>query len=128
MSEQELEEMQKSEMGKIDWFDRQALDEAMEYLGDALFAQTRPFSPFSYRHPINLILVSRFFDHWNSVVSHCGNCRGLFEKTRNDLEEYYKLIGRREGQRKQRMRQLTDDVLIVAISVVLSTIVQYLLT
>jgi hypothetical protein len=113
--------------GRIIEFDRYALDEFMEYLGKALFEPVRPYSPFSYRHPINLIRLSRFFDEWNSIVSSCSNCKGIFTKVEGDVTKYYEEIGRMETQRKQRMRSLTDSVLIVIVSVVLSTVVGYLI-
>lgn len=120
---EEYEEMQKSEMGEIDWFNRYALDEFMQYLGDALFEKTKPFSPFSFRHPINLIRLSGFIENWNSVVSCCGNCRVAFEKAQKDIEEYYKSM----GQRRQRFRRLTDDILVVIVSVVLSVVLSKLI-
>jgi hypothetical protein len=125
--EEHFEQMAHDEEGIINWFDLYALDEFLQYLGDTLFARTDAFSPFSYKHPIDLITLSRFFDHWNSVVSSCRNCRSAFKKSKEDIEEYYKLLGRRESERRQRMRRLTDDALIVIISVVLSIIVNYLL-
>jgi len=125
--EEQWEEMQKEEMGEIDWFDFYALDEFLQYLGDVLFTRTKAYSPFSKKHPINLILLSRFFDYWNSVVSSCRNCKSTYEKARKDVEEYYRLLGRRELQRRQRMRRLIDDLLIVIISVAVSTIVNYLI-
>jgi hypothetical protein len=125
--EEEYEAMLRAEAGEIDCFDREALDESMLFLGDALFARTKPFSPFSQKHPINLIMLSSFFDRWNSIASRCSNCKKAFEKAKNDIEEYYKVIGRRERQRRQRMWRLRDDIVIVAISVILSTIVQYLI-
>jgi len=124
---EQFEEMQKEEIGEIDWFDIYALDEFLQYLGDTLFAHTKAFSPFSHKHPINLIMLSRFFDYWNSVVSSCRNCKSIFEKAKNDVEEYYKLLGRRELLRRQRMRRLVDDALIIIISVVVSAIVNYLI-
>jgi len=125
--EEQFEEMQKAEMGIIDWFDLYALDEFLQYLGDALFARTDAFSPFSYKHPVDLITLSRFFDHWNSIVSSCRNCKSAYEKSRQDIEEYYKLLGRRESQRRQRMRRLIDDIMVVIVSVVLSVIVNYII-
>jgi len=125
--EEGFEEMQKSEVGIIDWFNIYALDEFLQYMGDTLFARTTAFSPRSYKHPIDLITLSRFFDHWNSVVSSCRNCKSAYEKSRQDIEEYYKLLGRREAQRGQRMRKLLDDIMVVTISVVLSVIVNYII-
>jgi hypothetical protein len=123
----QFEAKQKEETGEIDWFELSELDEFLQYLGDSLFAHTEIFSPFSYKHPIDLITLSRFFDHWNSVVSSCRNCKSAYEKSRKDIEEFYKLLGRRESQRRQRMQRLRDDIIVIAVSVILSTIVQYLI-
>ena len=112
----QFEEAQKRDRGEIDSFDYGALDEFMEYLGDTVFAKTAPYLPFSYRHSIDLIDISRFFETWNSVASHCS--KGTFEKVRDDIEEYYKS----EWQNKQKRRELEFQVLIVIIPVVLSTI------
>jgi hypothetical protein len=125
--EEHIEEMEKDMIGIIDWFDLYALDEFLQYLGNTLFAHTEAFSPFSYKHAVDLITLSRFFDHWNSVVSSCKNCRRTFEKAKNDVEEYYKLLGERETQHRQRMLRLIDAVAVVIASVVLSTIVGYLI-
>jgi len=126
-TEEQFKEMRKSEMGTVDWFNLYALDEFLQYLGDTLFSRTDAFSPFSFKHPIDLITLSRFFAHWNSVVSSCRNCRRAFKKSKEDIEEYYKRIGEREKQRRQRIQRLRDDAIIVATSVILSTIVQYLI-
>lgn len=125
--EEQYEEMRKDEMGIIDWFNLYALDEFLQYLGDSIFAHTDFFSPFSFKHPIDLITLSRFFDHWNSVVSSCRNCKREYEKSKKDIEEYYKTIGERERIQRQRKQRLRDDAIIVAVSVILSTIVQYFL-
>ena len=59
--DEEFEEMKRSEMGIINWFGIYALDEFLEYLGDVLYVPSKPYSPFSFKHPINMILLSRFF-------------------------------------------------------------------
>ena len=110
------EEAQRHDRGEIDWFDRETLDEFMEYLGDTLFVKTEPYRPFSYRHPINLIEISGFFKTWNSLVLYCS--KEIFEKTENDIEEYYKSV----GQSKQRMRELRTEILITIVPVVLTAI------
>jgi len=125
--DEQFEEMQKEEMGVIDWFGIAELDEFLQYLGDNLFAWTEPFSPFSYKHPIDLITLSRFFEHWNSVVSSCKNCRNASEKSRQDIEKFYEVQGERETQRRQRAGKLTDNIMVVIVSVVLSVIVNYLM-
>lgn len=122
-----FEEMQEDEEGIISWFGLDAFDEFLQYLGDTLFARTGAFSPFSYKHPIDLITLSKFFDRWNSVVSSCKNCTSAYEKSMKDIEKYYELLGRKESQRKQRISTLTDNALIVIVSVLLSIIVNYLL-
>jgi len=123
---QELE-MLRDEAGIITWFSLYALDEFLQYLGDSLFTHTSVFSPFSFKHSIDLITLSRFFDHWNSVVSTCRNCRRVYEKSRKDIEEYYKTIGEKERLQRQRRQRLKDDVIIIVVSVFLSTVVQYLI-
>lgn len=112
----QFEKAQKHDKGEIDSFDYQTFDEFMEYLGDVVFAKTTPFRPFSYRHSIDFIDISRFFETWNSIVSHCD--KGIFEKAKRDIDEYYKLV----GQKRQRFSRLTDNVVVVIISVVLSVV------
>ena len=125
--EKELEAMEMAQKGKIYYFNLWALDEFLQYLGDSLFAYTEMFSPFSFKHPIDLITLSRFFDRWNSIVSSCRNCKSAYEKSKEDIDNYYKLLGRRESQRRQRRYRLIDNVMVVIVSVVLSTIVGYLI-
>lgn len=124
---EQFEEKQKDEEGIIDTFDFLALDEFLIFLGDTLFARTEKFSPIAFKHPIDLITLSRFFDNWNSVVSSCDNCKSAFEKSRRDIEKYYRLLGRRELHRKQRMSRLMDNVMVVIVSVTLSIIANYLI-
>lgn len=119
---EEYEEAQRHDRGEIDWFDRETLDEFMQWLGDTLFVKTEPFRPFSYRHPINLIDISGFFQNWNSVVSNCS--RAIYEETENDIMEYYKSI----GQHKQRMRELRTGILITVIPVVLTAVLSVILS
>jgi hypothetical protein len=118
---EEYEAAQRHDRGEIDWFDRETLDEFMQWLGDTLFVKTEPFRPFSYRHPINLIDISGFFENWNSVVLRCDE--NTFEEAQKDIDEYYASI--RQG--RQRMRGLTDNVVVVVISVFLSVILSKLI-
>lgn len=124
---EQYEEMQKREEGIIDRFDLSALDEFLFYLGDSLFARSEVFSPFSFKHPINLIMLSRFFERWNTIVSSCRNCKNAYKKSREDIEEYYKLLGRRESEHRQRIRRLIDGAMVLILSVILSIIVNYLM-
>lgn len=125
--ETEHEEFPNPEDAKIHVFDVKALSEFMRYLGNVLYSPVRYYSPFSYRHPINLIELSSFFEHWNNVVKTCGNSKFRYAKAKKDVEEYYKLIGKTERQRTQRMRSLTDNFVIIVASVSLSAIVTYLM-
>ena len=120
---QEFEEFaeHKDETGEIYSFDREALDQFMKYLGDTLFVKTKPFSPISFRHPIDLIETSGFFETWNSVASRCDKV--TFEEAQKDIDEYYASI----RQEKQRMRGLKDNVVVVVISVFLSVILSKLI-
>jgi hypothetical protein len=95
-----------------------ALDEFMAYLGDVLFEETRPFSPFSFRHHINLIKISKFMNSWNRTISRCANCKSAYEKAKKDIDEYYKS----RVESKQRFTRLTDDIVVVLVSVFLSVI------
>jgi hypothetical protein len=119
--EQEFKEQISEITGEIDSFDREALDEFMRYLGDTLFEKTKPFSPMSFKHPIDLIEISGFFESWNSVASHCD--KRSFEEAQKDIDEYYASV----RQERQRMRGLRDNVVVVVISVFLSVILSKLI-
>ena len=121
------EEAPSAEDAKIHTFNMNALNEFMAYLGQVLYSPVRYYSPLSYRHPINLIELSGFFEHWNKIVERCGNSRPHFLKAKKDVEEYYKLMGKAESQRKQRMRSLADNIVIIVASVSLSAVVTYLM-
>jgi hypothetical protein len=125
----EMEEEQTREMtGEINYFDLRAMDEFLYYLWIALFEkEANRYSPLTSKHPVNLIVLSRFFDRWNSIVSSCPNSKAIFEKANEDIQAYYKQLGRIESKRKQQMWQLRDEVLIVMLSVGISTLVQYLI-
>ena len=123
-----VEEHFRDMTGEIGDFDLGAMDEFMRYLWIALFEkETKRYSPLSFKHPVNLIVLSRFFDRWNSVISSRSNSKAIFEKTNKDIENYYKQLGRIESKRRQQMWQLRDEVLIVMLSVGISTLVQYLI-
>jgi hypothetical protein len=131
-AEQEFLEMDEEHTrdmtGEIGDFDLGAMDEFMRYLWIALFEkETKRYSPLSFKHPVNLILLSMFFDRWNTIISSCSNSKAIFEKANKDIENYYKQLGRIESKRRQQMWQLRDEVLIVILSVGISTLVQYLI-
>lgn len=130
--EEEALEMEEANLrqitGEIGYFDLDAMDDFMRFLWIVLFEkEAKRYSPLSFKHPVNLIVLSRFFDSWNSVISLCSNCKTVFEKASNDIESYYKQLGRIESKRRQHMWQLRDEVLIVVLSVGISTLVQYLI-
>lgn len=124
---EEAEEAQKAERGEIDWFGLGAMYEFLYYLGDILFKHMNSYSLFSSKHPINLIGLSQFFNYWNGVVANCRNSKGAYEKALADIEKYYEEVGKRETERRQRMRGLLDNVLIIIISSVISIIATYLI-
>jgi hypothetical protein len=114
--------------GEFNDFDLGAMDEFLRYLYLVLFErETKRYSPLSFKHPVNLIVLSRFFDRWNSVISSCSNSKAVYEKANKDIENYYKQLGRIESKRREQMWQLRDEVLIVILSVGISTLVQYLI-
>lgn len=123
-----VEEQSRDITGEISNFDLGAMDEFMGYLWIALFEkETKRYSPLSFKHPVNLIVLSRFFEGWNSVISSCSNSKAIFEKANKDIENYYKQLGRIESKRREQMWQLRDEALIVILSVGISTLVQYLI-
>lgn len=131
-SEEEIQAMQEQQLsdmtGEIATFDLDAMDEFMRYLLIALFEkETARYSPFSFKHPVNLIVLSRFFGTWNSVISSCPNSKRIFEKASADIEDYYKQLGSIATKRRERMWQLRDEAFIVILSVGISTLVQYLI-
>lgn len=123
------EENNRGITGQFFEFDLRAMDEFLDHLWDVLFdKEAKRYSPLSYKHPVNLILLSRFFDKWNSKIAVCGNCKAVFEKAKKDIEEYYKSVGELENERRQRRWKLRDDAIIVIVSVSLSTLIQYLIS
>ena len=110
-------------------FDLQAMDDFLDHLWDVLFdKEVKPYSLFSFKHPVNLILLSRFFKTWNSKIAKYVNCSSIFERTKNDIEEYYKSVSELERESRQRRWKIRDDVMIVGVSVGLSTLIQYLIS
>lgn len=124
-----LEESQIAESGGIVSFDLLAMDEFLSYFWIVLFErEPKRYSPFSFKHPVNLIMLSRFFESWNSVLASCVNSKGIYERASKDIEEYYKSIGELESEKRQQRWRLRDDVIIVLVSVGLSTLIQYLIS
>lgn len=125
--EDHFEQMERDEEGIIDYFDSEALNEFLRYLGDILFSRTKAYSPFSSKHPINVIALGNFFNHWNDAISSCKNTKAVYNKVEQDIEKYYEEFERRKKERRQRMFGLTDNVLIVIVSSAISIIVTYLI-
>ena len=71
--------------------------------------------------PINLILISRFFDYWNSALAKCRNCSS-HHKVKDDVEEYYKRITELKSRRRERAWGLRDSTIVVILTVILTTI------
>lgn len=128
--EVEIEEKRMKEYrGEIDNFDLIAMDDFLDHMWDALFEkETTRYSPFSFKHPVNLTMLSSFFNRWNSIIASCPNSKQIYEKARKDIEEYYKSIGELERERRQSRWKLRDNVVVVLISVGLSTLIQYLIS
>lgn len=124
--EEHFEEMARSEEGVISYFDFEALIEFLWYLGDILFSRTKAYSPFSSKHPINVIALGNFFNHWNSVISYCKNTKVVYNRVKQDIEKYYEEFEKRKKEHRQRLRGLADNVLIVVASSVISIIVTYM--
>ncbi|MGD0405701.1 MAG: hypothetical protein ABSB10_03525 [Candidatus Bathyarchaeia archaeon] len=115
--------------GQFTDFDLKAMDDFLDHLWDVLFEkEIKPYSVISYKHPVNLILLSRFFDSWNAKIATCNNCKLIFERASKDIEEYYKSATELESESRQRRWRLRDDVIIVIVSVGLSTLIQYLIS
>jgi hypothetical protein len=126
----EMEEEQNREMtGEFTDFDLKAMDDFLDHLWDVLFEkEVKPYSPSPYKHPINLILLSRFFDRWNSKIATCPNCKEIYKRAKKDIEDYYKSVSEMEQESRQRRWRLRDDVIVVIVSVGLSTLIQYLIS
>jgi hypothetical protein len=123
------EEQMRQETGEIVCFDLYAMDEFLNYFWIVVFEkEAKRYSAFSFKHPVNLIMLSRFFDSWNSLLASCANSKGIYEKASKDIEEYYKSVGELESERRQRTWRLRDDVIVVLVSVCLSTLIQYLIS
>jgi hypothetical protein len=124
-----FEDAQRQESGEIVSFDLYAMEEFLDYFWIVMFEkEPKRYSPFSFKHPVNLIMLSRFFDSWNSVLAFCADSKGAYEKASKDIEEYYKTVGELESERRQRRWRLRDDVTVVLVSVGISTLIQYLIS
>ena len=124
-----FEETHRQESGEIVSFDLSAMDEFLNYFWIVLFEkEPKRYSAFSFKHPVNLIMLSRFFDSWNSILASCADSKGIYEKASKDIEEYYKSVGELESERRQRTWRLRDDVIVVLVSVGFSTLIQYLIS
>lgn len=115
--------------GEFTEFDLDAMDDFVDHLWDVLFdKEVKRYWILSYKHPVNLILLSRFFATWNRKISKCSNCKEIFEKASKDIEAYYESVNELKGESRQRRWKLRDDAIIVIVSVGLSTLIQYLIS
>jgi hypothetical protein len=126
--EWENQDLLRLETGQFDHFDLQAMDEFLDHLWDVLFdKEPKPYLISSFKHPVNIMLLSKFFIKWNQKISVCYNCKSVFKKASDDIEEYYKSMSELESEKRKRRWELRDDVIVVLVSVVLSTLIQYLI-
>lgn len=116
------------ETGIINEFSPTSMDDFSRHLGKVIFdAESRPYNPFSFKIPVNLLYLSSFFEKWNSIIKACPNCHPAFDKAQEDITKYYKLITRTESKKSERMWNMRDNVTVVFISVIISTMIQYFL-
>jgi hypothetical protein len=128
-TEHEEEEHLRETTGQFTEFDLNAMAEFLDYLWGVLFEkETEPYSPLHYKHPVNMVLLSRFFDSWNKKIAACQNCKVIFKKASDDIEAYYASVSELESERRQRRWKLRDDVIVVIASVGISTLIQYLIS
>ena len=126
ISELKYQRMEKT--GQFDEFGLTEMDDFLIHLLDVLFdKEIKPYSWRTFKHPVNILLISKFFNVWNQKISNCTNCKQSFDKATNDIDEYYKSVDQLESEKRQRKWQLMDDTKIILFSVVLSTIIQYLI-
>jgi hypothetical protein len=122
-----FEMVDREEEGIIETFDFQAMDECLCFLGERLFYRSKPYGIRSSQHPINLIRLSEFFNHWTGILSSCRNSKKTYNRLVNDINAYYKKIERQEAEHRQRMADLRINLLTIFVSVTLSAIVAVLL-
>lgn len=129
VQEWEDQDIARQTTGQFTQFDLEAMDEFLDHLWDVLFdREPKRYGILTYKHPINLILLSRFFAAWNLKIANCNNCKQVFAKAKEDIESYYKTVTELEGENRQRKWKLRDDAIIVIVSVSLSTLIQYLIS
>lgn len=109
-------------------FDYEALDEFLNFLGDALFYKTRPYSTRSFMHPINVVQLSGFFEHWNNKLSSSRNSEKAYEKVSMDVQIHYEKTEERKIERQQQMADLKISLLTIFFSVTLSAVVSAVIT
>ena len=82
-------EQVRQETGEIVCFDLYAMNEFLDYFWIVMFEkEAKHYSPFSFKHPVNLIMLSRFFESWNSVLVSCASSKETYEKASKDIEEH----------------------------------------
>lgn len=115
-------------MGEIYRFNFQTLDEFLEYLGKLLFAPTNPYSPLSSKYPINLISLSAFFKHWNSIIGICRNSKNVYNEAKKDIEKYYVEVEKNQMEHSQKMLRIRYDILMIIASSLISIFMTYVVT
>lgn len=126
--EKQSSELQRKKTGYFNSFDLLAMDEFLDHLWDVLFdKEIKSHGILSYKHPVNLTLVSQFFKYWNNEISRCKNCQKRYKIISDDIETYYESVNQLANENRQRRWKLRDDAIIVIVSVSLSTLIQYVI-
>jgi hypothetical protein len=116
-------EQVRSELGIFDSFDFSALNESLNYLGDILFSKRSSYTPFSYKHPIEILTLNMFFEHWNNKIAVCSNCIKIYQKIKEDVEKYYLEQETSSKEYKQRIKLLIDSIILIIITSVITVLV-----
>ncbi len=114
-------------IARICEYNIQAFDEFIEYLGRVLYARVRPHAILRYRHPINLLELSRFFTYWNVVLASCRNTEEIYPKVKKDVIEYYKTMSSNERLQKKRITSLKDSILLLIVGGIISAFITYVM-
>jgi hypothetical protein len=125
--ETHFEHESRENQGVFKVFDFEIFDEFLRYLSNTLFYRTKPYSIVYNSHPINLIRISDFFDHWNNRLLECGNCKEIIAEVSKDIDMHHQRIEKEESEHKERMTDLKFSILTIFISVTLSAVVAALL-
>ena len=83
-------------VGHVRYFDVSELKDFLECLGNRVFRSHTHHPFWVIKYPINLVDLTKFFEHWNEILSQSENGAQFTKEARREIDQFYSELRRRE--------------------------------